>query len=215
MPRRKPWIRYALITLICAGGAGCATFSTRSQTAEAIDRVLASADRPEDDRVRDAFRHPRETLLFFGLRPEMTVVEVSSDGGWSTRILGPLLQDRGQLISVASVPGPEPIAPPDSVDMALVLSALQEWVNRDIARDAAAALLRALKPGGVLGVVGARDNDAAQQDPRALNDRINQDRAIRLIEEAGFRLVATSEINASPQDAPDGERFTLKFVKPR
>lgn len=213
MPSRKPWIRYTAAALLAAGIAGCVTTSTRSQTAGAIDQALASPARPEADRALDAARHPRETLLFFGLRPEMTVVAISGDEGWYARILGPLLQARGHLIT-ATVPAPEPITPAGSADMVLVISALHDWMNRGIAGSATEGMLRALKPGGVLGVVGARGT-AAQQDPRAQDGQVTQDYAIRLIEEAGFRLVATSEINADPRESRDGERFTLKFVKPR
>jgi len=45
-------------------------------TAAAIDAVLASEHRSAGNRARDAQRHPLETLLFFGLKPDMTVVEV-------------------------------------------------------------------------------------------------------------------------------------------
>ena len=45
-------------------------------TAAAIERVLAGEHRSADNRARDVARHPLETLLFFGMTPTMTVVEV-------------------------------------------------------------------------------------------------------------------------------------------
>ena len=51
--------------------------------------------RPETDRVRDASRHPSETLTFFGLEPGMTVVEASPGRGWYTRILAPYTNRSG------------------------------------------------------------------------------------------------------------------------
>jgi predicted methyltransferase len=46
--------------------------------------------------VRDQYRHPKETLLFFGIRPDMTVVEVWPSAGWWTEILAPLVKDDGK-----------------------------------------------------------------------------------------------------------------------
>jgi predicted methyltransferase len=75
--------------------AGCAS-APEHGTGAAIDRVLAGDHRPVANRARDVHRHPRETLLFFGLRPDMTVVEVWPGGGWYTEILAPVLRDRGK-----------------------------------------------------------------------------------------------------------------------
>jgi predicted methyltransferase len=63
----------------------------------ALDAALAGAQRSTANRARDAYRHPKETLEFFGLKPEMTVVEVWPGGGWYTEILGPVLRERGKL----------------------------------------------------------------------------------------------------------------------
>jgi predicted methyltransferase len=48
--------------------------------------------------ARDKYRHPVETLEFFGIRPDMRVVEVLPGGGWYTEILAPFLKDHGTLI---------------------------------------------------------------------------------------------------------------------
>jgi len=75
-------------------------------TAAAIERVLAGDQRSAENRARDAFRHPEDTLLFFGIKPAMTVVEVwPGADGWYTEILAPLLSG-GKLY--AAVP---PAAP--------------------------------------------------------------------------------------------------------
>jgi predicted methyltransferase len=65
--------------------------------AEWLDRALAGAHRAAANAARDPFRHPRETLLFFGLRPGMTVVEIWPGGGWYTEVLAPVLRGRGVL----------------------------------------------------------------------------------------------------------------------
>ncbi|UUZ56626.1 hypothetical protein LP419_16940 [Massilia sp. H-1] len=54
--------------------------------------------------ARDAARHPYETLTFFGIKPGMTVVELSPGGGWYTEILAPYLSKSGKLIAAAESP---------------------------------------------------------------------------------------------------------------
>lgn len=62
----------------------------------ALEVVLAA--QPEDVQARYAFRHPQETLEFFGIEPGMTVVEALPGGGWYSKILVPYLGAEGQLI---------------------------------------------------------------------------------------------------------------------
>jgi len=62
-----------------------------------LDWALAGAQRSADNRARDAFRHPKETLGFFGLKKDMHVVELWPGGGWYTEILAPFLRDSGKL----------------------------------------------------------------------------------------------------------------------
>ncbi|MFD0846703.1 class I SAM-dependent methyltransferase [Sphingosinicella xenopeptidilytica] len=66
--------------------------------------ALAGANRSEANRARDQYRHPAETLAFFGLTPGMTVVEVSPGGGWYTEVLGPILADHGKLYAAHTNP---------------------------------------------------------------------------------------------------------------
>jgi predicted methyltransferase len=63
------------------------------------------------DRPRDAFRHPMETLRFFGLQPRMTVVEFWPGSGWYTEILAPYLT-RGQGTYIAALFPEGPTADP-------------------------------------------------------------------------------------------------------
>jgi predicted methyltransferase len=68
-------------------------------TAAALDQALAGAHRSADNRARDGSRHPKQTLLFFGLEPHMTVIELAPGGGWYTEVLAPVLcQGGGKLI---------------------------------------------------------------------------------------------------------------------
>ncbi|WP_419827760.1 class I SAM-dependent methyltransferase [Sphingomonas sp.] len=68
----------------------------------AIARAVADPGRSAADRARDKYRHPAETLSFFGLKPGMTVVEMLPGGGWYSAILAPTLAAEGRY--VAAVP---------------------------------------------------------------------------------------------------------------
>jgi len=92
----------ALRTSICTCGlgivlalAGCAG-SPERDAGVVLDQILAGDQRPAAYRARDAYRHPKETLQFFGVRPDLSVVEVWPGGGWYTQILAPLLRERGK-----------------------------------------------------------------------------------------------------------------------
>jgi predicted methyltransferase len=61
-----------------------------------LDQALAANHRDPKNAARDQYRHPKETLMFFGLRPDMTVVEVWPSGGWWTEILAPVMKDGGK-----------------------------------------------------------------------------------------------------------------------
>jgi len=64
-----------------------------------IEEAVASPYRSPENRPRDVYRHPVETLNFFGLKPNMTVVEISPGTGWYMEILAPLLSANGQYIA--------------------------------------------------------------------------------------------------------------------
>jgi predicted methyltransferase len=66
--------------------------------APSLEQVLAAESRT-DDRARDQYRHPAETLAFFGVEPTMTVAEFSPGGGWYTRVIEPWVSPRGQYIA--------------------------------------------------------------------------------------------------------------------
>jgi predicted methyltransferase len=256
--------------------SGCATTSGRDTTSKALSAILAGSQRTAADRALDPFRHPKQTLLFFGIRPNTRVLQVWPESGWYTRIIAPLVRARGRYYAAVIAPRPGSLfqkarlarfrrllasrpdlydrvrvvtfplnggdaVPPGSVDMVLSFRDLHEWLALGDAQQALATIYRALRPGGVFGVVDNRGKPGIPQDPRARNGYVRQSYAIRLIEAAGFRLVATSEVNANPKDTknypagvwtlpPDyrlgnidrakyaaigeSDRFTLKFVKP-
>ncbi|MGH8278616.1 MAG: class I SAM-dependent methyltransferase [Gammaproteobacteria bacterium] len=71
-------------------------------TASLLQDAVNGAWRPAADKARDQYRHPAATLEFFGMRPDMTVIELSAGGGWYTRILAPFLYAHGHLLEPMS-----------------------------------------------------------------------------------------------------------------
>lgn len=74
----------------------------------ALAAALASPTRTDAERARDGFRHPAATLGFFGIRPDMHVVELEPGGGWYTAILAPYLHDHGALTVTSTDPNGDP-----------------------------------------------------------------------------------------------------------
>ncbi|MCH9687048.1 MAG: hypothetical protein K0V04_36775 [Deltaproteobacteria bacterium] len=73
-------------------------------TTKALAAILASNHRLPTNAARDQYRHPAETLAFFGVTPEMTVIEVGPGRGWYTEVLAPLLAAKGTLKVTAGDP---------------------------------------------------------------------------------------------------------------
>ncbi len=65
----------------------------------ALADAIAAPERTAAFCARDVYRHPQETLAFFDVQPNMTVVEIWPGGGWYTEILAPYLKDKGQYIA--------------------------------------------------------------------------------------------------------------------
>jgi predicted methyltransferase len=64
---------------------------------ETLSAAAESDHRSVENRARNQARHPVATLAFFGIRADMTVVEISPGGGWYAEILAPYLRDKGKL----------------------------------------------------------------------------------------------------------------------
>lgn len=221
-----------LTLLLAACGGATRTNDPVAEPPAASDPIaeaLAGSHRSEENRARDAHRHPHETLTFFGLRPDMTVVEMSPGGGWYTEVLAPVLRENGRLIAAAPDPSTEygqrftafieanptmydrvervTFAPPDqlslgpdgSADMVLTFRSVHGWVNRGHAEQVFGAMFRVLKPGGVLGIEQHRGPDGV--DPET--GYVAESQVIALAEAAGFVLEERSEINANPADDHD------------
>ncbi len=98
------------VSLVACAPASKITQSSTEKTVEVVtesnstnsiwsryDTVAAGLHRSDENKARDAFRHPRQTLEFFGLSSGQNVIEITPGGGWYTELLGPLLRDQGKL----------------------------------------------------------------------------------------------------------------------
>ncbi len=84
--------------------AAIAVAQHHDHTAMLIDQALAGAHRSDANKARDQYRHPKQTLTFCGLQPNMTVVEVTPGGGWYTEVLAPVLKDKGTFYAAHANP---------------------------------------------------------------------------------------------------------------
>lgn len=133
------------------------------------------------------------------------------------------------------------IAPEGTADMILTFRNTHNWMRAGTSDLVYAAMFKALKPGGVLGVVQHRANADSAKDSKAPSGYVHESTVIATAEQAGFKLVAQSEINANSKDTKDysggvwslppvlgqgdeekekylaigeSDRMTLKFKKP-
>lgn len=246
---------------------------------EMLQEVLAGSWRSEANRARDAYRHPAETLTFFGVSPHSRVLEIWPGGGWYAEILAPYASAHGSYtaavndpLKIADVRSKEyyakqnqalrqkftdnpavygkaqivefdparPVLGMDgSMDAVLTFRNVHNWRGNGQAEGMFKAFYNVLRKGGTLGVVEHRaDADVPADDKSGY---VSQAQVIALAEQAGFKLVAQSEINANPKDTKDypggvwtlppvlregdanrekylaigeSDRMTLKFVKP-
>ena len=227
--RYTPSILLAGILALAMPAIAAPTDASTGTTASLHTAVTGSWRSPAH-KARDQYRHPVETLQFFGIKPDMTVIELQPGAGWYTEILAPFLYASGHLFEAS---GPKitaviktnpavfghigtviPFAPPkqiqlgadNSVDMVVSFRNTHDWLNDN--PDTLAAVFQSvfhvLKPGGVFGLEEHRARpfaDAAQSSKEL--HRISEDYMIALALKTGFRLDAISQINANPKDPED------------
>ena len=216
----------ALLFPFLASAAAPQNAGVTAQLQQAVNGSWRSAAH----KARDQYRHPVQTLAFFGIKPDMTVIELDPAGGWYSEILAPFLYDHGHLIEAGSpkfadrikaepkvfghIEKVVPFAPPfqvklgapDSADMVLTFRNTHDWLNHS--PDTLAAVFKSafdvLKPGGVFGVAEHRAKPFADAVASAKTlHRLPEDYLIALGLKTGFRLDGVSEINANPNDPED------------
>lgn len=249
--------------------------NAQEAAANKLDRALAGEWRSDTNKARDQYRHPKQTLEFFGVKPTDTVIEITPGAGWYTEVLAPFLKDSGHLIAAVAAdsssdyakssneayrallqkdaaafgevglvefdPKAPVLGPAGSADSVLTFRNVHNWAMSGTAPAMFKAFFEVLKPGGTLGVADHRAAADAQFDKVKDSGYLPQDYVIKLATDAGFQLVAQSEINANPADTKDhpkgvwtlpptfamgeqdhakyqaigeSDRMTLKFVKP-
>ena len=80
--------------------SGNPSYSDDVRNREVLERSLQGSHRSEANRLRDKYRHPVETLTFFGVKPNSNVVEITPGRGWYSEILAPLLKANGTFTAV-------------------------------------------------------------------------------------------------------------------
>jgi len=200
--------------------------------------ILQNPDRTPAFVERDVYRHPAETLDFFGVKPDMTVVEIWPGGGWYTEILAPYLEggklyaghfakdsgikyfDKSRLSFEEKIKTDTELyqslvmgefspkmnkltVPNGSADAVLTFRNVHNWLRSINEAEAFALFYKALKPGGVLGVVEHRAKPGTSWETMKQSGYMTEAYVIALAEKAGFVLDAKSEINANPKDSAD------------
>jgi predicted methyltransferase len=170
----------------------------------ALQAAIGSDARPAADVARDRYRHPFESLTFWGLTPGSTVVEISPGrGGWWTGILQPYAAATGGRYVPVSNPAESMVVEDGTADMVLVARAFHNWHRGGRTDPFLQAFFKALKPGGVLAIEQHRAAEGLNPDQTAPTGYVSESYVIRAAEAAGFVLDARSELNANPQDDRD------------
>ncbi|MBX9459813.1 MAG: methyltransferase [Brevundimonas sp.] len=170
----------------------------------ALQAAVASPARPAADTARDVYRHPFETLTFWGLTPGSTVVEIEPGrAGWWRNILEPYAAATGGTYVPVNRPLEGMGVADGTADMVVVARAFHNWHRADRTGPYLAAFFKALKPGGVLAVEQHRSVDGLNPDQTALTGYMPESHIIQAATAAGFVLDARSELNANPADDRD------------
>ncbi|MCA1481043.1 hypothetical protein I6F37_39620, partial [Bradyrhizobium sp. NBAIM08] len=100
-----------LAAALVLAASACAPTTVRNDAAKASATQAAALDaaiygnwRDSKNTVRDRYRHPRETLMFFGVQPDDTLIEITPGTGWYSEILAPYLRDNGRYIAAVVDP---------------------------------------------------------------------------------------------------------------
>ncbi len=208
----------------------CTLMPVRALAADAaLAAAIAAPSRSPANAQRDGARHPFESLIFWGLKPGKTVVEVAPGvGGYWFEILAPYaratggryiaairdidLKDRakytaGDLYANVSFtvfgPASGPLGPANSADLVLTARNIHNWMwVPGMAEKSMQDFFAVLKPGGILAVEEHRADPRAQI-PDARDGYVATATVVNLAKKAGFVLAASSEINANPRDTKD------------
>lgn len=197
--------------------------AAQAQPDAALKAAVDGPARTPANKARDQYRHPAESLAFWGLKPGATVVEISpGNRGWWTEILAPYAKATGGKY-VAVVNNVEDEAfwkaiedkslfgeveaytfetlPAGSADLILTARMYHHWNRANATDGMMQSFFKALKPGGYLAVEQHRAPEGT--DPSVFNGYVTESSIIAAAERAGFVLDGKSEVNANPKDTKD------------
>ena len=196
----------------------CLAVPTFAADPSPIDAAIASTERTDKDRERDAREKPAEVLAFAGVKPGMTVVDMFAGGGYYTELLAGVVGPNGKVISINNVPyeqyskdgikarftegrlkNVERRLPPKSVDLIVIVMSYHDafWVDEkegwpDIDTDGfIESLKRMLKPGGKLLIVDHNAPAGTGAEMAGKAHRLNEDFAKKSLTSHGFVLEKT------------------------
>jgi predicted methyltransferase len=239
-PSRVPTMTHRRHLLLLAAAALCLGATPALADDPVLKTAISSPHRTAANAARDQARHPYESLVFWGLKPRQTVIEVSPGGGYWTEILAPYAKATGgtYVAGVADLANPKisegarkgraafearfadpalygkvrfvnfgPVAGPlgaaGSADLVLTARNVHNWTGQPgVADKIFADFFAVLKPGGLLAVEDHRADPKSETDKGA-DGYLATATVVALAEKAGFKLDATSEINANPKDTKD------------
>jgi predicted methyltransferase len=229
-PICKPFILLASALLLISVVSAAIPTAPSDGTIALLQKAVNGDWRSAAHKARDQYRHPIETLQFFGLKPDMTVIELQPGGGWYTEILAPVLYAHGHLLEASDPKFADkikanpavfghigkiiPFDPPkqlrlgdeNSADMVLSFRNAHDWLmDRPETLDAVfKAVFDVLKPGGAFGFEEHRAKPFATATESAMSlHRIPEDYLIAVALKTGFRVGGVSEVNANPKDPED------------
>ncbi|WP_332658889.1 class I SAM-dependent methyltransferase [Brevundimonas sp.] len=170
----------------------------------ALQAAVGSDARPAADIARDVYRHPFETLTFWGLTPGSTVVEIEPGrAGWWRNILEPYAAATGGTYVAVNRPVESMGVADGTADLVVVARALHNWHRSDRTAPYMQAFFKALKPGGVLAIEQHRGAEGLNADATAPFGYVSESYVIHAAQAAGFVLDGRSELNANPKDDRD------------
>ncbi len=122
---RKNLSRRRFAAAVSAAAIAAATPGSRARAvAESVADIIAGPQRSPANVARDRYRHPAQALAFFGLRDDLSVLEIDPGGGYWTEILAPYLKARGRYR--AALPPPPVNSPRELAARAAFLAKLRD-----------------------------------------------------------------------------------------